>query len=220
MRLISSAGRAGPGCSACSEPAAHAAASGLRAFCITSARLVPGRAVSQVARLAACTAAVGCYVGLRSLLAVDQLVRIFRKVGPYLSPIPCSAPCVSAAAGSFRNPRNRTRCKAAKSSGFGDGALRGRGGRRAAGARLPLESRGWPGTRMPGSACARGGAAAAAGLRQRPRNARPHGVACPDGRARANHELRRAGGEPHTFLGARRRAPDDWLSACQARPLC
>jgi len=44
--------------------------------------------VSQVARLAACMAAVGCYVGLRSLLAVDQLVRIFRKVGPYVSPIP------------------------------------------------------------------------------------------------------------------------------------
>ena len=33
----------------------------------------------QVGRLAACMAAVGCYVGLRSLLAVDQLVRIFRK---------------------------------------------------------------------------------------------------------------------------------------------
>ena len=34
----------------------------------------------QVLRLAAGVAAVACYVGLRSLLAVDQLVRTFRKV--------------------------------------------------------------------------------------------------------------------------------------------
>ena len=40
----------------------------------------------QVARLAACVAAVGVYVGLRSLLAVDQLVRIFRKVRGWGAP--------------------------------------------------------------------------------------------------------------------------------------
>ncbi|KAK9831331.1 hypothetical protein WJX81_003095 [Elliptochloris bilobata] len=43
----------------------------------------------KVARLAAGAGAVGCYVALRSLLAVDQLVRTFRKVE---NPIPFVGP--------------------------------------------------------------------------------------------------------------------------------
>ena len=212
---------------------------------VASARLAPGRAVFQVARLAACAVAVGCYVGLRSLLAVDQLVRIFRKVGSHPNPIPSSERCVAPAAGAGSAGAHLPQgvpqpllleAPGAPGPGFAARLQRAAGlekGLRAI--RGQSSSGSSPASRIAMAvrhqdarhqslirSSAWGRAAAAAGLHQRPeRRATAWG-----GMSRlpyAGWPLKaaaRAGGESYTLPGAGRRAPDNRLPACQARPRC